>query len=132
MKKTCAICLLFILILSCVFSFVACTDPVDPVVGKYIEVRSDIDVFFEVRSNGTATRFVFTKDTSELKRRDEHSWTFDKETQIYNFIDLSPGSSGSHKRILVDGNLKFANPDYTSSGYKRIPDSEWPDYIPNN
>lgn len=132
MKKTIALCLLLILIFSCAFSFAACADlTADPIIGKYIEPnRSDIDAFFLVRSDGTATRYVYYIGTSSLKRQFDYTWTYDKETGIYTFVGSNIESYGTERYTLENRNLKQAGYTGDDYSYERVADSEWPDYVP--
>ncbi|MDE6605355.1 MAG: hypothetical protein K2K85_04950 [Clostridia bacterium] len=133
MKKTIATCLLLILILSCVFSFVACKDSVDPIVGKYYRSISNSvydSAYLIVRSDGTATTYWCKQANTEIGERDDYtSWILDEESNIY-FFNGRRGQSNPDKWMLVDGNLQ--NPEIEQHIFHRISDSEWPDYIPKN
>ena len=136
MKKTIATCLLLILILSCVFSFVACTDKTDPIVGKYKWIApsitdSETESYFDVRSDGTATKYsiyVKTLLAGQINTTLEYTWSYDEETQIYTFKDIY-GRYSADEYKLVNGTIKWADPQYSGSYGQRITDSEWPDIL---
>ncbi|MDE6605356.1 MAG: hypothetical protein K2K85_04955 [Clostridia bacterium] len=136
MKKTIATCLLLILILSCVFSFVACSDPIDPVVGKYEWTAPTIDTdsksYWDIRANGTATSysiFVNAYNNMQIGSTLEYTWTYDENTHIYTFKDVLGRYQEADEFILVDNTLKRANSNYSGSYGHRISDSEWPEIL---
>ena len=123
MKKTIATSLLLILIFSCVFSFIACTDndepnnnkPIDPLVGCYKSTSfSDsfgnntfdavYDEYFKVNNDNTAIHYLTPINSRTIYRQTNYSWSYNEETKEYEFIDLDSKAQPkpTYKYILTD------------------------------
>ncbi len=126
MKKTIATCLLLILILSCVFSFVACSDPVDPIVGKYksYQFSNTYNAYLEIFADGTAIRYTVYKDTGTLNDREDYTWEFNKERNTYIFTAPYYVSPRLSEFILSADSLKYPN-DEKEYQYIKISNEDW-------
>lgn len=134
MKKTCVICLLLILILSCAFSFVACADPIDPVVGYYKSTTpsSNYEWYFKINEDNTAIMYTVQKGTTEIIRQYEYTWSYNEATEQYRFVDISPGSNSSVSSYVLRNPQQgdsldglAANFETETLRYERYYDADW-------
>ena len=140
MKKTIATCLLLIIILSCVFSFIGCENSREfEIVGYYKYCKStsgSYDQYWCIKKDHTAILYFVIKDTKKIDHQTEYTWSFNEATQEYRFVDQSMFSAGNVITFVLippktypnDGlahDVELDDKGYYKMIYERYENSDW-------